>query len=147
MSGALKLLITTPGQILFDGQIRALRAETLDGAFGIWPGHADYLSILVPSVLHITQETKPMLYCALRDGVLSMREGQHIDIACRDALLGDDLHVLEAEVMQMRAMRLDARRRAQTDDMRLQTKAVRQMIRRAQGTSDADALATLMEGP
>jgi F-type H+-transporting ATPase subunit epsilon len=52
MSGTLHLTVTTPAQILVEaGNVVAVRAEDQSGSFGILPGHADLLTVLVPSVV------------------------------------------------------------------------------------------------
>jgi F-type H+-transporting ATPase subunit epsilon len=130
MSRLLHLVIAAPDAILADRNIRTLRAETHDGAFGIWPGHTDLVATLPPSVLHLEEESGHKTYCALRNGVLLVSKGTQIEIACREALLGDDLPKLEAQVIAMRSQNLDARRRAQVEQTRLQAKAIRQMILR-----------------
>jgi F-type H+-transporting ATPase subunit epsilon len=135
MSDLLHLVISTPDAILADRKIRALRAQTHDGAFGIWPGHTDLVATLPPSVLHLENEDGHKTYCALRNGVLLVSKGAQIDIACREALLGDNLPKLEAQVLAMRTQNLDARRRAQVEQTRLHAKAIRQMILRLHSRS------------
>jgi len=52
MSETLHLTVTTPSQILVESDnVAAVRAEDQSGSFGILPGHADLLTVLVPSVL------------------------------------------------------------------------------------------------
>ena len=47
----MRLLITDPISIVADhADIAAVRAEDESGSFGILPGHADLLTVLVPSV-------------------------------------------------------------------------------------------------
>jgi F-type H+-transporting ATPase subunit epsilon len=62
-------------------------------------------------------------------GVLTVTDGQHVAIACRQGTMSDDLVQLEADVAAMRAAEADASRRARVEQMRLHARAVRQLMR------------------
>lgn len=130
MSAAMKLSITTPFEVLVDtADVVSLRAEDASGSFGILPGHVDLLTALPVSVVRWRDRSNGMHYCALRGGVLTVREkGSRIDIACRQGTLGDDLSKLSDEVTALQAEQADAERRARTNEMRMHARAVRQLI-------------------
>ena len=130
------LRIATPSSVPVDGlPIASLRAEDDSGAFGIRAGHADLVTLLAPSVVRWVGTDGARGYCAVDGGVLIVGGGSRIDIACRDAILGDDLAGLEQEVRTTRAARLDAMRRARVDATRLHAHTVRQIIRYLAGSA------------
>lgn len=129
MSATLHLSIATPASVLFDStQVVALRAEDETGSFGILPGHAAFLTVLVPCVLRWHAADGVSHFCAIKKGVLRISAGHDVTIACREGVLGDSLELLEAQVRTTRAEQLDAVRRARVDETRLHAQAVRQLL-------------------
>lgn len=130
MSGTLHLTITTPMELLVDEpSARTVRAEDESGGFGILPRHTDFLTALPASVVRWRGPDDTEHFCALRSGLMTVTDGGKVAIACREALLGDDLAALEAEVAKLRAEEADADRRARVEQMRLHASAVRQLVR------------------
>ena len=67
-------------------------------------------------------------HCAVRGGVLTVQAGERIAIATRDAVLGDDLVQLEAEVLATFRAKAAEEQSARADSARLQLAAVRRMF-------------------
>jgi F-type H+-transporting ATPase subunit epsilon len=129
-SGSLALTIATPAQVVVDRlSISSLRAEDESGAFGIHVGHADMVTLLSASVVRWTTPDGIEHYCAVDGGVLIVEHGAVVSLACREAVPGDSLQRLEADVHNMRAAQLDAMRRERVEQTRLHAQAVRQMLR------------------
>jgi len=130
MTAALHLTVTTPSQILVESDdVVAVRAEDQSGSFGILPGHADLLTVLVPSVLRWRTADGAARYCAVRGGVFTVAAGRDIAVACREGVVGDSLEDLEAKVRTVRAQELEADRKARVEQVRLHALAVRQLVR------------------
>jgi F-type H+-transporting ATPase subunit epsilon len=130
MSGTLHLTVTTPSRILVESDnVAAVRAEDQSGSFGILPGHADVLTVLVPSVLRWRTADGAARYCAVRGGVFTVAAGRDIAVACREGVVGDSLEDLEAKVRTVRAQELEADRKARVEQVRLHALAVRQLLR------------------
>ena len=130
MSGTLHLTVTTPGQILVDsGDVAAVRAEDQSGSFGILPGHADLLTVLVASVLRWRTADGTTRFCAVHGGVFTVSAGCNVAVACREGVVGDSLENLEAKVRTVRAEQLEADRKARVEQVRLHALAVRQLLR------------------
>ena len=129
MTGALHLTITTPMEIVVDAQVSAVRAEDDSGAFGIWPGHEDYLTTLPVSVMRWHGEDGVPRFCAVRGGLITVTGGDTVAVACREAIPGPDLHRLESRVRDMRALTIETDRQARVEHIRLHASAVRQMMR------------------
>jgi F-type H+-transporting ATPase subunit epsilon len=133
-ANTLDLTIATPLEVVVNAAAaRSMRAEDESGSFGIRPGHADFITLLVPSVVRwVSPEGEPH-YCAVDSGVMTVTGGHTVAIACREAIPGDSLERLEGEVGRVRAAQLDAERRLRVETVRLHAQAVRQMLRYLRG--------------
>ncbi|TPE53920.1 F0F1 ATP synthase subunit epsilon [Amaricoccus solimangrovi] len=130
MSGALALTVTTPLRIVLEERaIASLRAEDATGDFGILPGHADFLTVIEAGVLRWRGAAGPWRYCALRGGIFAVTGGAEVRVACREAIVSDDLASLRSRVAAARAEALDASRRARSEGTRLHARAIRQLMR------------------
>ncbi len=78
----------------------------------------------------------PWQYCALRGGVLTVTGGREVRVACREAILGDDLPSLRARIAEARIEALDAARRTRTRDTRLHARAIRRLMRELSSGGD-----------
>ncbi len=124
----MKLVVTTPFEVVVEAdEVAHLRAEDATGAFGILPGHADFVTVLSVSVATWRDRSGAEHYVALRGGVLDVRDGQRIAIATREAVPGDDLKRLETEVLTRFRERLESEQAARTDSQRLYLAAIRQI--------------------
>lgn len=130
----LSLRIATPSSVPVDDlPIASLRAEDISGAFGVHGGHANLVTLLIPSVVRWIAADGEHGFCVVDGGVLTVEHGAHIEIACRDAICGGDLASLEEQVTAMRAARLDTTRRARAGEVRLHARTVRQIVRYLRG--------------
>src|SRR5208282_5108411 len=103
--------------------------EDQSGSFGILPGHADLLTVLVPSVLRWRTADGAARFCAVRGGVFTVSSGRDVAVACREGVVGNSLEDLEAKVRTVRAQQLDASHKAHVEQVRLHALAVRQLVR------------------
>lgn len=130
----MKLTIATPLEIVVNtGDVAHLRAEDETGAFGILPGHADFLTALTVSVITWRDAKGREHHVAVRGGMLEVRDGGRIDVASREAVQNDDLHRLEADVLTGYRRRYDAEQAARTDAQRLYLAAIQQIYRFLRG--------------
>jgi F-type H+-transporting ATPase subunit epsilon len=126
----MRLLITTPTAVVIDDpDVVAVRAEDQSGSFGILRGHADFLTALTVSVVAWRRSGDRHRFCAVRRGVLSVSHGSLVAIATREALVGDDLERLEHIVLAEFRNNIEAERTARTASLKLQMKAIRQIVR------------------
>jgi F-type H+-transporting ATPase subunit epsilon len=126
----MKLTVTTPLAIVEEADdVAHLRAEDETGAFGILPGHADFLTALPVSVISWRDKSGSEHYIAVRGGMLDVRGGAAITIATREAVPGEDLRRLETEVLATFQRRTDAELTSRTDAHRLYLAAMRQIYR------------------
>jgi F-type H+-transporting ATPase subunit epsilon len=126
----MKLTISTPLAVAVESDnVAHLRAEDETGAFGILPGHADFLTALVVSVVSWRDQRGAEHHVAVRSGVLEVHDGDTIAIATREAVHDDDLHRLESEVLATFRRDLEDEQAARTDAQRLYLAAIRQIYR------------------
>jgi F-type H+-transporting ATPase subunit epsilon len=126
----MRLIVTTPLAIVVEtDDVAHLRAEDETGAFGILPGHADFLTALTVSVASWRDNRGAEHHVAVRGGMLEVRGGDTIAIASPEAVSGDDLHHLESEVLARFRRQLGEEQVARTDAQRLYLAAIRQIVR------------------
>ncbi len=126
----MRLQIITPLSVAVDvPDIRALRAEDASGHFGILPGHAEFLSSLVISVVGWIGGDGTPGYCAVRGGMLAVTAGREITITTREAVPGDDLATLEADVLARFRAALEVEKTERVASTRLQLNAIRMIMR------------------
>jgi F-type H+-transporting ATPase subunit epsilon len=129
MSARLRLLVSTPTRLLVDDpEVISVRAEDASGGFGILPGHANFVTALSPCVLRWRVDGDER-YCAVRGGVLTVREGRRVSVACRHGVLGDELETLETEIRAAAVAQAGAENCARVEQARLHAYAVRQLLR------------------
>lgn len=96
----MRLLVSTPSAVVLDAdQVRRVRAQNGSGAFGILPGHADFVTVLAVSVLRWQDRDAVERYVALNGGVLTVRGGRDVAVSSREAVADDDLDRLERRVL------------------------------------------------
>ena len=144
----MRLTVTTPLAIVIEASdVVHLRAEDDTGAFGILPGHADFLTALAVSVASWRDDRGAEHYVAVRGGMLEVRDGDTIAIATPEAVAGDDLHRLESEVLAKFRRQLGEEQSARTDAQRLYLAAIRQIARFLRGGNAPAMPAPPMIGP
>ena len=144
----MRLTVTTPLAIIVEASdVVHLRAEDDTGAFGILPGHADFLTALAVSVASWRDDRGAEHYVAVRGGMLEVRDGDTIAIATPEAVAGDDLHRLESEVLAKFRRQLGEEQSARTDAQRLYLAAIRQIARFLRGGNVPAMPAPPMIGP
>jgi len=126
---ALHLTITSLGAVVVDAaDVASLRAEDASGSFGVLPGHADFLTTLDIGVVSWRTATGES-HCAVRGGVLTVEDGRSVAIATREAIADTDLNRLESTVLREFVARDEAERAARVESMRMELRAVREILR------------------
>jgi F-type H+-transporting ATPase subunit epsilon len=123
------LIVITPTAIALDeSSVLHVRAEDSSGAFGIEPGHADFLTTLSICVVRWRKRDGEH-YIAVRGGVLRVRDGERVEVATREAVVNDDLGHLRSEVLSRMAENLESERSARSGTLSLEHAAIRQIYR------------------
>jgi F-type H+-transporting ATPase subunit epsilon len=130
----------TPLSVIVDAQIDSLRAEDATGSFGVLSGHAPFLTALAVSIVSWRQGDTER-FCALRGGVMTVSRADNqetmVNIATREAVTGDDLGILDRQVLARFQTDEDEERMEHVETVRLQLHAIRRMISRLKPGANA----------
>ena len=130
----MRLLITDPAAVVADElDVASIRAEDDSGGFGVLPGHADFLTTLVPSIVSWRAKDGKERYCAVGRGILTVRGGSEVLVSTREAHLGDDLQQLETIVLSHYRAEAEEERAASTTAARLRIQTIRQIVQSLRG--------------
>jgi F-type H+-transporting ATPase subunit epsilon len=126
----MRLVVTSPLAVALDAEnVGYVRAEDETGAFGVLPGHADFLTVVVPSVITWTDEHGAEHHLAVSHGTLEVRNGDLIEIATREAVGEESLARLgDAVVTQLRD-EAEQEEESRVSATRLHLAAIRQVER------------------
>ncbi len=135
----MKLTVATPGRVVLEADaVASLRAEDATGSFGVLPGHADLLTVLTPSVIAWRDGGGTEHYVAVRGGILTVQGGSAIRVASREAVAGDDVETIAAELEAAAAALRDREAEARTEAAGLESAVVRciqDILQAAAGTA------------
>jgi F-type H+-transporting ATPase subunit epsilon len=125
-----RLRIVTPLSVIVDEEgVLSLRAGDASGSFGVLPGHADFLTSLAVSVVSWRSADGRRHFCAVRGGVLTIDNGREIAIATPEAMAGEDLEMLDRDVLARFREESEAEKSERVDVTRLHLAAIRQIMR------------------
>jgi F-type H+-transporting ATPase subunit epsilon len=94
MASSMAVSLKLPTAILFEGQATRLTAVAPNGAFGILPNHADFVTALVPSVMTLRLDDESEAVFGLDEGML-VKKGHAVSVAVLRGVRGDDLGSLQ----------------------------------------------------
>lgn len=124
----MKLLVTTPMAVILDVEgVQHVRAEDETGAFGILPGHADFITVLTVSVITWRNHSNEEHHLAVRGGVLTVRDGNLVEVATREAVGEDKLHQLAGAVLEQFRQEAQAEEVSRVSATRLHLATIRQL--------------------
>lgn len=124
MVSRMQVCLRLPSRVLFDGAATRLRAEAVDGGFGILPNHVDFVTALVPSVLLITQADGRERVFGIDEGLL-VKKGHKVEVVIRRGVESDSLDGLRETVGSSFASLEDEERVARAALSRLEADMVR----------------------
>jgi F-type H+-transporting ATPase subunit epsilon len=126
----MRLLVTTPVSVVVDASdVRHVRAEDETGAFGILSGHADFITVLAVSVITWRNHVDEEHHVAVRGGVLTIRDGNLVEVATREAVGEDTLRRLGRAVLVRFRDEMHAEEQSRISATRLHLAAIRQLQR------------------
>jgi F-type H+-transporting ATPase subunit epsilon len=126
----MRLVVTTPMSVVLDeDRVSYVRAEDETGAFGILRDHADFLTVLSVSVIAFRKRGEQERYVAVRGGVLTVRNGELVEVATRQAVGEDSLRQLGRAVLDQFRDEAGVEGRSRGAATRLHLAAIRQIQR------------------
>lgn len=122
--------MTTPLAVIVDvAHVDHVRAEDETGAFGILPGHADFLTVLSISVITWRDQAAASHHVAVRGGVMTVKAGNLVEVATRDAVGEDTLQLLGTAILDRFRADAQAESESRMSATRLQLATIRQLQR------------------
>ena len=126
----MRFLVTTPIAVIVDTEkVSHVRAEDETGAFGILPGHADFITALTVSVITWRDDRNKEHHVAVRGGVLTVCNGDLVEVATREAVSEDTLQELGEAVLERFRSDAFAEEDSRVSTVRLHLAAIRQVQR------------------
>jgi F-type H+-transporting ATPase subunit epsilon len=126
----MRLLVTTPVSVVVDVDgVEHVRAEDETGAFGIMPGHAEFITALTVSVLSWRNHAGDLHHVAVRGGVLTVKDGDLVEVATADAAGEDTLRQLGETVLARFRDEARAEEKSRISAARLHLATIRQLQR------------------
>jgi len=131
----MRLVVTTPMSIAVEAEnVRHIRAEDETGAFGILPGHADFITVLTISVITWRNHAGEEHHVAVRGGVLTVQDGNAVEVATREAVGEETLRRLGRAVLEKFQEEEEGEEASRVSATRLHLAAIRQLQRYLQST-------------
>lgn len=126
----MRLLVTTPVSVVVDvDDVEHVRGEDETGAFGIMSGHAEFITALTVSVLTWRNHTGDLHHVAVRGGVLTVKDGDLVEVATADAAGEDTLRQLGETVLARFRDQARAEEESRISAARLHLATIRQLER------------------
>lgn len=136
----MRLTVSTPTALIEDVEnLRHLRAEDESGAFGILPGHADFVTVLPVSIVTWRKEDGREGFVLVRRGVMTVRDGNLVEIAARGGYRDEELQALGATVIEELRKEDTTEEILRTSDTRLHLATMRQVEKVLRSTRGAKA--------
>lgn len=144
----MRLVVTTPTEVIADASdVSHIRAEDETGAFGILPGHADFLTILPASVVSWRRTDGAERFVVVHGGVLTVNAGERVEIAARGAFCEDDLANLDTTMLEELQRSDETEEVSRTTATRLHLATIRQIQRVLQGRRNSQPGALSPQSP
>lgn len=132
----MNIQLSIPTSVLLRKSVEKIVADGRHGNFCVLPRHTDYIALLVPGILVLTDESESEAFFANDHGLL-LKRGNDVFISVRRAIPGDSLESLKHTV-EDRFVRLDESDRAcQTAVASLEANFLRRFLAIQKGSSNA----------
>lgn len=103
-NSSFKLNIVTPTKIM-EKNITYIRLKDETGFFGILKGHANFLTVMAPSLCYYTDVNGKEVFLAVDEGIVSVREGI-VTITSKEVFENDNAEEL-AEIIETNLAKRD----------------------------------------
>lgn len=121
------LTVWLPSEVLLEEQAVRIKAQGVDGSFGLLPKHIDFVAPLAPGVLAFQAPGKPEEYVAVDHGIL-VKCGAQVRISTRNAVRGTNLPDLAKEVEKRFRQQEELEKKARALEAKLETDLVRRLL-------------------
>lgn len=115
----MKLRILIPVKVLLEETVTKITAEAENGAFGVLPNHADFVTALTSGLLLFDRENGEEGVVAVAPGIL-IKQGDEVRVSTQRAVVGQDLETLGETVVSEFEQLDDRERQARSALARLE---------------------------
>jgi len=91
------LRILLPEKTYWQGKVKKIVGEAINGFFCLLPCHVDFVTIMTPGIFFALTEKEEDFYLAINEGIL-IKANEQVTLSTRGAIKGDNLGVLKKEV-------------------------------------------------
>jgi F-type H+-transporting ATPase subunit epsilon len=123
----MKLTVWLPSEMLLEEEVDRIKAEAVDGWFGMLPRHIDFVTALAPGVMTFQPCGKPEEYLAVDHGIL-VKCGAQVSLSTRNAVRGTNLEHLESAVKEQFRLREEREKAARAYEAKLEADLVRHLL-------------------
>jgi len=91
------LWVLLPEKTYWQGKVKKIVGEAINGFFCLLPRHVDFVTIMTPGIFFALTEKEEDLYMAINEGIL-IKASDQVILSIRGAVRGDNLGDLKKEV-------------------------------------------------
>jgi len=91
------LRILLPEKTYWQGRVKKIVGEAINGFFCLLPRHVDFVTIMTPGIFFALTEKEEDFYLAINEGIL-IKTNDQVTLTTRGAVKGDNLGDLKKEV-------------------------------------------------
>ena len=91
------LKILLPEKTCWQGSVKKVVGEALNGSFCLLPGHVDFVTVMIPGIFFALTDEEREIYMAIDEGILIKAKDQ-VTLSTRNAIKGENLGSLKKEV-------------------------------------------------
>ena len=125
----MRLKISLPSKVIYEGEIEKISFEAVDGAFTMLPRHIDFVTILVAGILFFdtTGPESQEVFYAVDQGILT-KHGRTVLVSTHNAVRSADLESLHRTILDHFENLNEHERRAYSALTRLEADFVRRYL-------------------
>jgi F-type H+-transporting ATPase subunit epsilon len=91
------LWVLLPEKTYWQGKVKKIVGEAINGFFCLLPRHVDFVTIMTPGIFFALTEKEEDIYLAINEGIL-IKANNQVTLSTRGAVKGDNLGDLKKEV-------------------------------------------------
>ena len=91
------LRILLPEKTYWQGKVKKIVGEAIDGFFCLLPRHVDFVTMMIPGIFFALTEKEEEFYLAINEGIL-IKANDQVTLSTMGAVKGDNLGDLKKEV-------------------------------------------------
>lgn len=93
----MNLWVLLPEKTYWQGKVKKIVGEAINGFFCLLPRHVDFVTIMTPGIFYALTEKEENVYLAINEGIL-IKANEQVTLSTRSAVKGKNLGDLKKEV-------------------------------------------------